>query len=212
MFNKYNKWGQCKHSVNKHTNNANPIIIAIEGIDGAGKTSIIREIDNKLSGISIYNRTHKSDIVKKILSNPIIQRCHFLQIPIYLYLSRKNYKSFQSTRTDVVVMDRCFLSNICYFYPKAMNNWLLYKLAMLFEVKLFPQKIYIIDVDPDDAYLRNNREKEKRWLIQTRENYLKCLSAKCLEQYKIQRIQSDFTNTIKANIIIHYIQGALYDT
>lgn len=199
-------------SDNNHANNTSSIIIAIEGIDGAGKTSIINEVENKLDGISVYRRTYKSDKVKKILSSPIIQKYRFLQIPIYLHLSRKNYKSFQAERTDIIIMDRCFLSNICYFYPKAMDNRQLYKLAMLFEIDLIPQKIFIIDVDPEDAYLRNNKEKGIKWLKKTRDYYLKCLSAKCLEKYKIQMIQSGTPNIVKADKIIKYIRSRLYDT
>lgn len=116
--------------------NKSQIIVAIEGIDGAGKTTLINAICRYYSGESIvYNRTSKGIFFDKLVSSAIMQKHYMLQVPIYLLLSYKNYilfKTINKNKNKVIIMDRCFLSTICYFYPKALkNDRLLKKLLFL---------------------------------------------------------------------------------
>ena len=98
----------------------NQIVVAIEGIDGAGKTTLINAICQSFEGkVTIYKRTHKGNFIDKLVSSKMMQKYYILQIPIYLLLSYKNYLLFRlKKKKQIVIMDRCFLSNICYFFQK----------------------------------------------------------------------------------------------
>lgn len=84
----------------------------------------------------------------------------------------------------------------------AMDNELLFKFVMLFEVKLHPKEIFIIDEDAVIAHKRDKMKKELEWLIQTRSNYLKSPQAPTLTNYKINVIQSGIRFEDKKEIII----------
>ncbi len=147
----------------------NQIVVAIEGIDGAGKTTLINAICQCFEGkVTIYKRTHKGNFIDKLVSSKMMQKHYILQIPIYLLLSYKNYLLFRlKKKKQIVIMDRCFLSNICYFFPKAiLNNKLLYRL-LLFEIKMFPQIIFILDVEPKTGRIRDANKKSLKWLEDT---------------------------------------------
>jgi thymidylate kinase len=100
------------------------IIIALEGIDGAGKTTLINSIFNELDGeVSIYRRTQKGILMDKFLSSRFMAKYRVFQIPFYFLLSYINYLRFCCKKQyDVVIMDRCFLSNICYYFPSALYD------------------------------------------------------------------------------------------
>ena len=116
--------------------NKSQIVVAIEGIDGSGKTTLINEICRYFGEKSIvYKRTHKGKFIDRIVSSAIMQKFYMLQVPIYLLLSYKNYILFKinnKSRDKIIIMDRCFLSNICYFYPKALENNRLLTILLFF--------------------------------------------------------------------------------
>lgn len=184
------------------------IIISIEGIDGSGKSTIVKKIKKIYkNNCSIYERTRKSSLTKYLVNNPPIKNIHFLQIPIYIYLSHKNNYIFQRKRqTCLVIMDRCFLSNICYFFPKALSNAKLLKLAMLFEPDIYPQKIFILDVNPKIAQKRDGFNKEIKWLEKTNQIYLNSAKSKLLKKYNIEIIKDTCTIDEKLDIIKKYIE------
>lgn len=89
----------------------NRIILALEGIDGAGKTTLCNELSNFFgSNIVFYKRTEKGKIIDKIVKSQFMQNHYMLQIPIYLLLSYKNFFLFKRKdyNNQVIVMDRCF--------------------------------------------------------------------------------------------------------
>lgn len=191
--------------------NKSQIVVAIEGIDGSGKTTLINEICRYFGEKSIvYKRTHKGKFIDRIVSSAIMQKFYMLQVPIYLLLSYKNYILFKisnKSRDKIIIMDRCFLSNICYFYPKALENNRLLTILLFFEVKLFPQKIFILDVDPQKGQIRDSNKKSLKWLKTTKSAYLKTINSSLAEFMNIELIPEELPIEKKCNVIINYIEG-----
>lgn len=190
----------------------NRIILAVEGIDGAGKTTLINEISNFFGNdIIFYERTKKSKFVDKLVTSKLMQSHHMLQVPIYLLLSYKNFLLLQIRyrNNQIILMDRCFLSNICYFFPKALFDSRLLKRLLWLEVKFFPKTIFIIDVEPAIGQLRDKNKKSLEWLIATRNAYINATKSVMTDWINIRVIEDNLSIKSKANIIIKYIQGEM---
>ena len=187
--------------------NKKQIVIALEGVDGSGKSTIIQNICDQLrTGVLIYHRTSKGKVLDRFLSTKFVNSIPFAQIPIYLFLSYKNYIALRNrSRYDIIIMERCFLSNICYFYPKAMTKKWILQLALLFEIKLFPEKIFVIDVDPSIGYTRDNYKKNLAWLTKTRHHYLDSANADLLHPFHIQIIDENMEIKKKTQLILSYL-------
>ncbi len=165
------------------------IIIALEGIDGAGKSTIINFLVNILkSDVAVYARTRKSGLIDKVVSCKFMRKHYMFQVPIYIFLSHINlFRSrFDLKKNNILIMDRCFLSNICYFFPKSLNDQKLFKILMFFEPKFLPQKIFVLDVAPSIAQKRDIFKKDLEWLVNTRTAYLNSQYSKNLSHYDIE--------------------------
>lgn len=184
------------------------IVVAIEGIDGAGKSTLINLLNEEFRNIiGIYSRTEKGSLLDFLVSRKIMQNHHGLQVPIYLFLSFKNYVTLGKYRNrPVILMDRCFLSNFCYFYFESLFTAKEFKKKMRFEIKLMPQKIFIIDADPLVAYHRDKKKKHIDWLITTRKHYLQAISSPLMGKYHIEIISNDLTIEEKKERIADYIR------
>ena len=150
--------------------------LAIEGIDGSGKTTTINYIREKYyTQVDIYQRTFKPDWIKPLMNSKAFKRSHAIQIVVYLYLAHYNYWAFQKKDNGrrIVIMDRCFLSNICYFFPSALDSGILRQILLIIEPRIIPDKIFILDVDPEVAWRRDNCSKDLDWLRETRKCYKK---------------------------------------
>lgn len=190
----------------------NRIILAVEGIDGAGKTTLINEISKFFCGhVIFYKRTEKCKLIDKFVSSKFMQNHYILQAPIYLLLSYINFLHFKARDTgeQVIIMDRCFLSSICYFFPKALSNCKLLKKILWFEIKMYPKTIFILDVEPTVGQYRDNYKKSLKWLIKTREAYLNTAKSILTNWINIKIIKSCLSIENKANIIIKHIQGEI---
>ena len=187
------------------------IIVAIEGIDGAGKTTLIDEICGYLGEkVVVYKRTSKGKVIDRLVSSAIMQKHYMMQVPIYLMLSYKNYILFRKnnrTNNKIIIMDRCFLSNICYFYPKALKKHWLLRVLLFFEVKLFPQKIFILDVDSRKGQIRDLNRKSLGWLKVTRNAYLEATNSLLTKFWEIEIIPEELGIVQKRSIVVNYIEG-----
>lgn len=177
-------------------------VIALEGIDGSGKSTLVQMLRQEFD-VALYERTRKGYLTDSILRTRFMQKYRFLQIPIYLFLSYKNYLLFllRKGRRQRIIMDRCFLSNICYFHPTALGNPKLMRRLMSFEVKLLPNVIFILDEDPKTSWNRDKNKKSLRWITETRNAYLSAEKSDLLSQYDIRVIESHGTIEEKYMII-----------
>lgn len=189
---------------------AHQVIVALEGVDGAGKSTLINLLSSEFGEIvGIYSRTKKGKAMDFIVSHEIMQSMRKLQIPIYLLLSFKNYLSFLKYRhKQIILMDRCFLSNFCYFYFDALFDNKQFDKMMKFEVKLLPQKIFIIDIEPIVAHQRD-KKKQLDWIISTRKNYLQCGDSPIMDCFHVEVIDSKMTITDMKEKITNYIRGEM---
>lgn len=188
--------------------NNNRIIVALEGIDGAGKTTLINNIIREFDGkISIYRRTQKGKLLDGFLSSKFMVKHYMFQIPFYILLSYVNYIKFCfGKRHDMIVMDRCFLSNICYYFPSALDNQKKLKILCIPEIKMYPEVIFILDVSPDVGRTRDNNKKPLSWLQETRKNYLHAANCDALKNMRVQIIEQDITIEEKTSIVIKYLR------
>ena len=182
-------------------------VVALEGIDGSGKSTLAQMLSKEFD-VALYERTKKGYLLDCILSTMFMQKYRFLQIPIYLLLSYKNYLSFLIKKGGIqrIIMDRCFLSNICYFYPTALENLKLMKLLMRFEVKLLPNMIFILDENPEISWNRDKNKKSLHWIMETRNAYLSAEKSDLLSQYDIRIIEGHGTIEEKYMIIAKEIR------
>ena len=185
-------------------NHMEKLIVALEGIDGSGKSTVIAAL-KKIYDIAVYKRTEKSAFIDQIVSSKLMSRYYMLQVPIYIALSHRNKRKFKTNGENIIFMDRCFLSNICYFFPKALEKEKLLNILMIFEPKFFPHKIFVLDVEPHISQKRDRYKKELYWLEQSRNGYLNSACSKLLRKYDIEILDAEMRLSEKVDIISRYI-------
>lgn len=189
----------------------NGLIVCVEGIDGAGKSTIVEQLKNIYgSRCLVYSRTQKGKFITKWISLKFVKSNYYLQIPVYTILANINFwklKKNAVSKQNIIIMDRCFLSNFCYFFPHALQKRFLFKFLLFFEPHIYPQKIFIIDVNPIVAQKRDKFEKDLLWLKKTRKSYIQYSKSDLLKEYNIEIIEDKYSIKEKVDIIVSYINN-----
>ena len=74
---------------------------------------------------------------------------------------------------------------------------------------MFPQIIFILDVEPKTGRIRDANKKSLKWLEDTREAYLNAVNSDLTKWIKITVIQESLSIEEKKKIIINYIKGEM---
>jgi dTMP kinase len=156
------------------------MLVAFEGIDGAGKTTQSRRLFAKLTELGmrvIYTKEPTEGEIGKILKRALKGEIELDQRTIALLFAADRIEHMRSLNVDgIVILDRYLLSSLAYqgaFLPiqwiNELNRW----------VRL-PDIVFYLDISPDIAI---NRIKNKEMyhslnlLSIVRENYLKLIQA-----------------------------------
>lgn len=187
----------------------NKIIIALEGIDGAGKSTLLENISILLGdkNIYIYKRTQMPLFIKRILNKISFLKYKMLGIILYALIANLNYFKNRSKimSSDIIIMDRCFISNLCYFSRKSLVSKALFKTILSIEPKIFPQNIFILEVDISVAFNRDPFKKSMTWLNWTYENYVNLKNSFINDLYNIHYIPKEYNIDKKIEIILNTI-------
>lgn len=184
--------------------------IAIEGIDGSGKTTIcdilVKELKNSiLIKEPSYNEIGK--FIRNSLENKeeymkdfLISTLLFFADRIYLKKEIRKLKE----KYDYIISDRCFLSTYTYQNALIKNKEEKKKFNKIFNFLLqnieIPDAIIILDVDVDVAV---KRLKEKKKSIYEEKNFLE----KVLENYRNFKLELKNIYLIDANRSIEEVKN-----
>jgi len=156
------------------------MLVAFEGIDGAGKTTQSRRLLDKLRELNIeatYTKEPTDGEIGKILKRALKGEIELDQKTIALLFAADRIEHMRSLKMNgIIIMDRYLLSSLAYqgaFLPiqwiNELNRW-----ARL------PDIVFYLDISPDIAI---NRIDDKAiyhsldFLNIVRENYLKLIKA-----------------------------------
>ncbi len=156
------------------------MLVAFEGIDGAGKTTQSRRLLDKLRELNVeatYTKEPTDGEIGKILKRALKGEIELDQKTIALLFAADRIEHMRSLKMNgIIIMDRYLLSSLAYqgaFLPiqwiNELNRW-----ARL------PDIVFYLDISPDIAI---NRIDDKAiyhsldFLNIVRENYLKLIKA-----------------------------------
>jgi len=143
------------------------LYLAIEGIDGSGKSCQIKNLLQYVIALGLkpreYRFTDKGNsicgkLIQKIYGGPpnsvivaIIRRMPFAQMMLYALNARINLrKALQNSNFDVLVGDRSIVTS--YIVHDALFQKHPY--LKVFEPNLLPDYVLLLDLDSDTAYER----------------------------------------------------------
>jgi len=168
------------------------ILIAIEGIDGAGKTTQTKILKEKFTamGYSVISLHEPTDGIwgKKIEKlakngrhgiNPETELNYFMNDRIE-DVEKNITPSLQEKK--IVIMDRYYFSSVCYQGARGLDLDSVEKRNE--EIAPIPNITFILDIDPEMALNRiknsrpnlPNRFERKKYLVRVRQNFLKQFS------------------------------------
>lgn len=149
---------------------SNGILIAFEGIDGTGKTSIInvllkRLTDDGFSVVTFKEPTNKTEAGKKIRNSYINGRAS-LEEELQWFIDDREWDVKERilpslAEKKIVLMDRYFFSTACYQGVRMNDDW---SGILKTNRAKFPEPdiTIIIDVDPRIAQQRIVKDRQKR--------------------------------------------------
>ncbi len=153
------------------------IIVAIEGIDGAGKTTISNLLYNDFKDkirIKLIKEPNKNSKIGKILKEFLSERISgkFLAL---LYAADRTYTyEFLYGDYDVILSDRSIFSSLAYQTIDLPEEWII----AINKYVPFPNYVIYLDVSPEVSLKRiRSRElfENESTLRIVRDNYLKLL-------------------------------------
>lgn len=149
---------------------SNGILIAFEGIDGTGKTSIItallkRLTDDGFSVVTFKEPTNETEAGKKIRNSYIDGRAS-LEEELQWFIDDREWDVKERilpslAEKKIVLMDRYFFSTACYQGVRMNDDW---SGILKTNRTKFPEPdiTIIIDVDPRIAQQRIVKDRQKR--------------------------------------------------
>ncbi len=164
-----------------------PRYIAFEGIDGVGKTTQAKLFQFFLESINIKSLLTKEPggtpagtKIKQILLEDKVYK----ETKLLLFLADRSQHIREVVKPNiekgfVVVSDRSLYSTIAYQgFGEGIDVEFLYKLSNFTNDSIFPQLVFLIDMQPETCIMRcRKRGKEKNesisFLRRVREGYLK---------------------------------------
>ena len=148
---------------------SNGILIAFEGIDGTGKTSIIRVLLERLtkdgfSVVTFKEPTNETEAGKKIRTSYSDGRVS-LEDELQWFIDDREWDVKERilpslTEKKIVLMDRYFFSTACYQGVRMNNDW---NSILKTNRSMFPEPdlTIIIDVDPRISQQRILKDRQK---------------------------------------------------
>ncbi|MEN3015375.1 MAG: deoxynucleoside kinase [bacterium] len=148
-------------------------ILAIEGVDGSGKSTICQKLYERLSTLYPYLKIQKYSepyfLKEYIYSTPIQQGTHLL---LLFLTSRKMLLSnilsnFQNQKPDIILMDRYIDSTLVYqvLLQKAIDFETFTQIhqKIIFDnLDLYPSLTFILEADPEDIKERIRQKNHKK--------------------------------------------------
>ncbi|HUU78860.1 MAG TPA: dTMP kinase [candidate division Zixibacteria bacterium] len=145
------------------------ILIAVEGIDGTGKTSIVKSLYDKLSElcyqVAVFKEpTNETEAGKKIRQSYVEGRVA-IEVELGWFIEDRKWDVENNilpslAEKKIVILDRYFFSTACYQGARKNNEW---ESILKLNRSIFPEPnlTIIIDVDPKIAIERIAKERKE---------------------------------------------------
>ncbi len=196
------------------------ILIAIEGIDGAGKTSQTKILKEKLAsmGFSVISLHEPTDgiwgkKIENLVKNGRHRTSPETELNYFIFDRKEDVEknitpSLQAKK--IVIMDRYYFSSVCYQGARDLDLDYIEKRNE--EIAPIPNITFILDVDPETALNRikksrpnlPNHFERKEYLERVRQNFLKQFSnrpnviiVEANDTHSISRVASDIWKIVE---------------
>ncbi len=192
------------------------VIIAIEGIDGAGKTTISKFLYNEYKNvvkIKLLKEPNKNNKIGRILKEYLKERKFGIFLAL-LYAADRTYTyEFLKDNYDVILSDRSVVSSLAYQSIYLPESWII----EINKFVKFPDYVIYLDVDPvisirrvKDHELFENvdylKKVRKKYLEIIRKKSLPCKFYKINAEKKFEEVYSEvkkvFVNILKLEKLI----------
>jgi thymidylate kinase len=138
-------------------------IIAIEGIDGSGKTTFCKELTRYLSNYTESFQTISKNISKRplrVIYKELISSISFPSPELSLLLGMADFKYVEEfildNKKEFIILDRCFISNLVDCMSLGINIFNSFEFIIsLFKI---PDIIFFMDIDSTVASARKGKD------------------------------------------------------